>query len=421
MFLICAGKDIFGESMTENLSRGEKKEKIKKIILDLHKGLSPEEAKERFEKEVGSITSMEIAEIEQSLINEGLAPEEIKKFCNVHALLFESALKKSVLKEESPAYPVYLFKLENKEIGKIVGDIKDMIKDKQKYEFRSWKAKMKERLLDLRGIDTHYQRKEQVLFPYLDRVGFYGPSKVMWGKDNEIREMLKNAIINLESVDEHAYDDYVNRFLNPLIEEVEGMIFKEENILFPSSMEMLKPDEWVEVLKESDSVGYVYIEKPKETSALIEELKKALVVEPFIKDKATVSFPTGDLSLKELMCLLNTLPIDVTFVDKEDTVRYFNNPKSKIFVRTKSVLGRKVQHCHPPQSVDKVEAILNSFKEGTRNVAEFWINYQDRLVHIRYFAVRDENRNYLGTMEVVQDISEIKKLEGERRLLDEKT
>jgi PAS domain S-box-containing protein len=420
MFLNYSRKNKFGKSMTENLSKSAKKEIVKKIILDLHKGLSPVEAKERFEKEVGSITSMEIAEIEQSLINEGLTPEEIKKFCNVHALLFESALKKAVIKEESPAHPVYLFKLENREIEKIVAGIRDIIKNRQKYELAAWKAKMKEMLLGLRGIDTHYQRKEQVLFPYLERHGFYGPSKVMWGKDNEIREMLKNAIVNLDSVNERTCEDYVSRFLNPLIDEVEGMIFKEENILFPSSVEMLTPEEWVEVLKESDGLGYVYIEKPKETSALIEELKRALVEEPFIKDRAIVSFPTGDLSLKELMCLLNTLPVDVTFVDREDKVRYFNSPKSKIFVRTKSVLGRKVQHCHPPQSVDKVEAILNSFKEGTRDVAEFWINYRGRLVHIRYFAVRDENRNYMGTMEVVQDISEIKKLEGERRLLDEK-
>ncbi|MEM3421507.1 MAG: DUF438 domain-containing protein [Candidatus Hadarchaeum sp.] len=406
--------------MTENLSKSAKKEIIKKIILDLHRGLSVEEAKEKFEKEIGSITSMEIAEIEQSLINDGLTPEEIKKFCNVHALLFESALKKAVIKEESPAHPVYLFKLENREVEKIIAEIKEYIKNRQKYNFSDWKEKIREKLSDLKGLDVHYQRKEQVLFPYLERHGFYGPSKVMWGKDNEIRDMLKNAIVSIETTEERLREDYVDKFLNPLISEVEGMIFKEENILFPSSVEMLRPEEWVEILKESEGVGYVYIEKPKETSALIEELKSALVEEPFVKDKGTISFPTGDLTLKELMCLLNTLPVDVTFVDKDDKVRYFNNTGSKIFIRTKSVLGRKVQQCHPPQSVDKVEAILNSFKEGSRNVAEFWINYKGRFVHIRYFAVRDESRNYLGTMEVVQDITEIKKLEGERRLMDEK-
>jgi PAS domain S-box-containing protein len=196
------------------------------------------------------------------------------------------------------------------------------------------------------------------------------------------------------------------------------MIFKEESILFPASLEKLSANDWVDILSESDDVGYVFIQKPEETEVLIKNLQTALLEEPVFEDN-TVSLPTGPLPLKELMYLLNTLPTDLTFVDKEDTVRYFSDSKDKIFRRTKAIIGRKVQNCHPPQSVDMVEKILTSFKEGKRDSHDFWIDLHGRSVYIKYFAVRDEDRNYLGTLEVTQDITEIKKLEGQKRLSDE--
>lgn len=406
--------------MSESMERKSKKETMKDIILKLHQGLSIEEAKDRFEKEVGNISSTEIAEIEQALINEGLSPEEIKKFCNVHALLFQSALEKSVSKETHPAHPVYLFKLENREIEKILSSLKELVEKKENYDLQQLKENLNELLSRLSGIETHFIRKEQILFPYLEREGFFGPSKVMWGKDDEIRDLLKKATSEIENVvQQEEMDAYIKNFLNPLMEEVEGMIFKEENILLPASIEKLKADDWVEILKESDEVGYVFIEKPEETETLIKELKKTFLEEPAFEE-GTVSLPTGSLQMKELMWLLNTLPVDITFVDKEDKVRYFSEGKDRIFVRTKSVIGRQVVNCHPPQSVDAVEKILKSFKEGKRDAVDFWINFEGKYIYIRYFAVRDENRKYLGTLEITQDITGVKKLEGEKRLLDER-
>jgi len=138
-----------------------------------------------------------------------------------------------------------------------------------------------------------------------------------------------------------------------------------------------------------------------------------------VKDN-TVSLPTGDLKLNELMSLLNTLPVDITFVDKDDTVRYFSDSKDRIFARTKAVIGRRVQNCHPPQSLDVVEKILTSFKDGKKDTYDFWIDRRGKLVYIRYLAIRDRQGKYLGTLEVTQDITGIKKLEGEKRLLDER-
>ncbi len=406
--------------MAEILGKEQKKETLKDIILKLHQGLTVEEAKNRFEKEIGSVTSTEIAEIEQSLMQEGISPEEIKKFCNVHALLFESALEKSGAEEESPAHPLYLAKLENKEIAKITGDLKETVRKKDEYKFNEMKPTIKEGLAKLQNLDMHYAWKEQILFPYLEKYGFFGPSKVMWGKDDEIRALSKRCLLEIEKVrKKEELSPYLEKNLNPLIEEVEGMIFKEEKILFPTSLEKLKGQDWVEILEETEKVGYGFIEKPKETSLLIEELKKAVAEEPRAQE-GTISLPTGTLSLGQLLGILNHLPIDITFIDKDDAVQYFSEGKERIFLRTKSILGRKVQNCHPPQSVHAVEKILQSFKEGRKSSVDFWIQYRGKYVLIRYFALRDQNGEYLGTLEVSQEIGGIKKLEGEKRLLDEK-
>ncbi len=407
-------------NMVDLPSKDQKKRIMKEIITELHKGLSVEEAKDRFEREIGTITSTEIAEVEQSLIDEGLSPDEIKKFCNVHALLFKSTLEKSTVKEKSPAHPIFLFELENREIEKVTGKIREIKNNVGTYELDSLKEELNTLFNELKNIEIHYVRKEQLLFPYLEKYGFHGPSKVMWGKDNEIRDLLKNNFEEIKKISgKQELDKYFKTNLDPLIEEVEGMIFKEETILFPTSLEKLAVDDWVEILKESDDVGYVFIEKPKEAASLIQELKGAVTDEPSVNDNM-ITFPTGKLEVNELMKILDKLPVDITFVDKDDRVKYFSNNKDRIFVRTRSVLGRSVQNCHHPQSVNVVEEIVTSFKEGKKDSVDFWINLNEKIVYIRYYAIRNDEGNYLGTLEVTQDITDVKKLDGEKKLLDEK-
>lgn len=397
-----------------------KKNAMKEIILALHGGLTPSAAKERFEKEVGDVSSSEIAEMEQSLINEGMSPDQIKMFCNVHALIFHASLEKQATRETSPSHPVYLFKLENREIEKLLIQLKETVETNAHYESPEFRVRLKEQLTRLRGLEKHYERKEQVLFPFLEKQGFMGPSKVMWGKDNEIRELFRQTISGVDTISgRETFLAYRQKSLDPLLEEVDGMIFKEENILFPTCLEKLRPGDWVDILRESTEVGYVFIETPKETDFLVKELRAALLEEPVVQD-STVSFPSGSLPLKELMCLLNTLPVDLTFVDKDDEVAYFTEGKARIFTRTRSIIGRKVQNCHPPQSVDVVEKILASFKSGIKDRFDFWITMGGRFIYIRYFAVKDAQKRYLGTLEVSQDLTDERKLEGERRLLDER-
>jgi len=404
--------------MIEGKSGNKKKEILRDIIINLHSGTPVEEAKERFLKEVGNISSTEIAELEQGLLEEGLSVDEIKKFCNVHALLFESALRKDIAKEESPTHPVYLFKQENREIEKLVLRLEDL--KRGDYTIDLFKKELKGLLEILHDVDIHYTRKEQVLFPFLERHEFFGPSQVMWGKDDEIRGMLKEALSRVDGLqDGESVAGFIKANIELLVEEVRGMIFKEEQILFPAALEKLTVDEWAEVFRSSEEVGYCYIEKPVEDKLLSEQLKKSYREEPLVTDSENIVLPTGSLSLKELELIFNRLPVDITFVDKDDRVKYFSDNPDRIFVRTKSVIGRKVQNCHPPQSVEIVEKILDSFKNGSRDNADFWINMEDRILFIRYFALRDREGNYLGTLEVTQDITDIRKLEGEKTLLDE--
>ena len=403
------------EVLGEKGKKEAKKEAMKEILKELHRGLPLEEAKKRFLSEIGNISSVEIAEIEQSLINEGISIDIIKEFCNVHSLLFESTLKEAVKSGTKPNHPVFLFNKENREIEKLVNSIEESINVSNIQDF---KTRLKEKLEKLKEIDKHYERKEQLLFPYLEKYNFMGPSKVMWGKHNDIRALWKKAVNEIDAVNESNRKKFINEVILPLIDEVLGMITKEENILFPTALEKLSDEDWIEILKQSDEIGYCFIDVPKNIQFIIDEYNTVLSPEVAIKDNSIVQFPTGELTARELNYIINTLPVDITFIDSEDRVKYFSDNKTRIFTRTKSVIGRKVQNCHPPKSVDAVEKILKSFRDGTKNSYDFWLNIGGRFIYIRYFAVRDKNRNYLGTLEVTQDITDVRKLEGEKRLLD---
>jgi PAS domain S-box-containing protein len=125
------------------------------------------------------------------------------------------------------------------------------------------------------------------------------------------------------------------------------------------------------------------------------------------------------LSTETLEAIFDALPVDITFVDGTDTVRYYSRHDERIFRRTPAIIGKKVQNCHPQQSIDKVNRVVSDLKSGKRKVAEFWIDLKGRKIYIRYFPVKDKNGKYLGVVEVSQDITELQKIKGEKRLLDE--
>jgi PAS domain S-box-containing protein len=378
----------------------DRKKLLKGILGELHAGLPIEEAKKKFEVEIGKVSSKEIFELEQSLIDDGVPPEEIKRFCNVHALLFQKDLERIMADPEDPGHPVALFKAENAEIKRRVDSAKVLLPALKEGKGGDWVRTIVE---ELRAVLKHYERKEQLLFPYLEKAGFYGPSKVMWGKHDEVRGLFKKALA--------AGPEDFPAAAAALLEELDGMIFKEESILFPTALEKLKPSDWAEIFRESAQAGYIFIDPPEAAAEALDIAQNTASL-----SGARVNLPSGNFSLEDLTALLNALPVDLTFVDADDTVRYFSEGKERVFLRARSIIGRKVQNCHPPQSLEAVERILKGFKDGSKNTEEFWINMQGKVIHIRYFALRGEGGKYLGSLEVTQDITGIQKIKGEKRL-----
>ena len=206
--------------------------------------------------------------------------------------------------------------------------------------------------------------------------------------------------------------------LNQAIKEVTEMIFKEENILFPMALETLTEDEWVKIAAESEEIGFC-LTSPQ---GVWKPVRHALPIEGTVETVAAdgyIRFETGIVSFKQLETLLNHLPVDITFIDENDVVRYFSHGKERIFARTKAVIGRTVQNCHPPQSVHTVEKLLQDFKSGEKDAEDFWIQMKDKFIYIRYFAVRDEKGTYMGTLEFTQNVAGIRALEGQKRILSE--
>lgn len=401
---------------------------LKEIIKELHQGKSVEEVKARFEEAVGDVTVAEISAMEHALMEEeGIPVEEVQRLCSVHTAIFKGSIEdihRSSKPEEQPGHPVHTFKLENREIERLVNFKLQLHLDKYRKEPGSEIVfKLLEDLNLLMDLDKHYSRKENLLFPYLEKYGIYGPTKVMWGVDDGIRMMIKETKGKL--ADGSADPETIGMDLERIIKEVNEMIFKEENILLPMALEKLTEDEWVSIARESDQIGFCL------TAPEREWIPERVPLQPSDEEgegtaqagtgagvpQGYIKFETGVLSMEQLEAVMNHLPVDLTFIDENDVVRYFSHGKERIFARTKAVIGRTVQNCHPPQSVHVVNQLLEDFKAGRKDVEDFWIPVKDKFVYIRYFAVRSEDGRYLGTLEFTQNIAPIRELQGQKRIL----
>ena len=405
--------------MSQEINNREYRQKvIKSLLAQLHEGKSADEVKEQFEKAFRGVSAAEISEAEQALINGRLPVEEVQKLCDVHAAVFKGSIEEIHLPEDAskqPGHPVHTFMQENRALETL---IEDTIRP-QLQAFQQDPASARDALLKglklLSQLDVHYIKKENLLFPYMEQYGITAPPKVMWGVDDEIRGMIKSAIaaVSVHETPPHA----VKARVEEAVLKVAEMIFKEENILFPMLLETLTQQEWKKIAEESGDLGYFLIPAPPAWASAQES--HALPEREALPVADTVTLPTGILKVKELSRLLDALPIDITFVDKDDTVRYFSQGAERVFPRTKAIIGRKVINCHPPASMHIVEKILEDFKAGEKDSEDFWIKMGDKYILIRYFAVRGENGAYLGTLEVTQNIAPIQKITGEKRLLSD--
>lgn len=399
----------------------EKKEALKNLIRSLHEGADLEKAKAKFKEVFGTVSSDDIARIEEELVVEGMPREEIHRLCEVHLALFRESIEKEETSDPK-GHPVNILMEEHKILLEFAETLKEVAgKVRKAKSFEDSKDdvdRLGNTLEHLRESESHYLREENVLFPLLEKHGVTQPPAIMWMEHDKIRQIEKELFLTFETrskVDFKSFTSNLEKASVALNEMLSSHFYKENNILFPTAMKVIEPPEWVDVRKQFDEIGYCCF-TPEPAEFIVEKIMAPSVIQT--KPIAPISFETGSFTKEELEAVLNTLPIDITFVDKDDTVRYFSQGKDRIFVRTKAVIGRKVQQCHPQKSVHIVNQILESFKRGNKNVAEFWLNLKDKLVFIRYFAVRDKNGAYLGCLEVTQDITDIKKIEGEKRLLD---
>ncbi|MGF9964550.1 DUF438 domain-containing protein [Bacillus rhizoplanae] len=406
--------EIINNREQESINKFERQAILKEIIKSLHNGKSVDEVKAQFEEAVGSITVAEISKLEQALMEEeGIPVEEVQRLCSVHTAIFKGSIEEihqSDKPEDQAGHPVHTFKLENKKIDKLVNFKLQLHYERfEKEDSEENVYKLIEDLNLLLDVDKHYSRKENLLFPYLEKYGIYGPTQVMWGIDDVIRNAIKDVKQTLTN-----YNGDKKTVLDGVyfvIREVTEMIFKEENILFPMALQTLTEDEWVKIAHESDEIGYCLTGPASVWKPERKAIQEQAMSEGFIR------LETGILSLQQLELMLNHLPVDITYIDQDDVVRYFSHGKERIFARTKAVIGRTVQNCHPPKSVHVVEKLLEDFKSGNKDCEDFWIKFQDKYVYIRYFAIRNEDGEYMGTLEFTQNINPIQEIQGEKRIL----
>lgn len=400
----------------------ERKKRLKELILKLHTGESQEVVRRQLLESLSQIPYGEVVEVEQELISEGLPEEEVLKLCDAHSAVLDGKIDLSSSKKIPDGHPVDVMIHENSELKKVALEIEillDEISGDSEINIEAVILKLRGLFNNLFDVDKLYRRKEYLLFPFLENQGISGPPKVMWGKHDEIRELIKGSIELLQtpSITREELIASSEIVLFPAIKGVVDMTKKEEEILFPMALDKLNESDWYEISKQSLQIGFCLYDPQIEWKPV---WAKEDSINELNKTGQNIQLPSGSFSVEELLAILNTLPVDMTFVDRDDKVKYFSQGKERIFQRNRAILNRDVRHCHPPASAHIVDKIIEDFKSGREDQAPFWINSGDKMIHINYFALRNEKGEYLGTLEVSHDISGYRKLEGDQRILSYK-
>jgi len=409
--------------MSELINNREKRvQTLKEVILHLHRGEAPEAVRGRLAALIADVDASEVAAMEQQLMAEGMSHQEVQALCDLHADVLRDVMTRPVTPMPlPPGHPVHQLRAENRALGAAANAARQQVRKlaalPDEGRFDAERVEALRAFEVLMEVDKHYQRKEHLVFSTLERHGTTGPSKVMWGKDDEVRELLKASLSALreEDVSGAELKLVAETVLEPAISALEGMIFKEENILLPMTLGLFTEQDWGEIHRQSAEYGWCLVQpgtayRPPEPRPVIGAVN--------LPSAQAVQFPSGTLSLEQLLGIFQALPVDITFVDRDDRVTFFSEGQDRVFARSRAIIGREVKHCHPPKSVHVVERIVEDFRTGRQSVAEFWIDLHGKFVHIRYFAVRDAAGAYLGTLEVTQDLTRLRALEGERRLLE---
>ena len=397
----------------------KRKDLLKHMILQLHQGQAPDAVRHQLMRLLGRVPYDEVVAVEQELINEGLPTEEVLELCDIHTQALQGTIDTCGDGKVPAGHPVDVFQKENKALAWEAGRMEELFAELEDLPEGADPGPLlhdiRVRFNALMDVEKHYLRKENLLFPYLESRDITGPPTVMWGKHDETRQLLKAGIEALEAAGGATAPEaatVAEVVLRPAAEAIIGMIDKEEQILLPMCLDTLNESEWGEIARSSAEFGYCLVVPDIEWRPAHEQN------EPEPEDGSRIRLPSGTFTLVELERVLNIIPFDVTFVDADDTVRYFSEGRERIFARSRAILGRKVQYCHPPKSVDIVQQILSDFRDGKQEQARFWIELGGRFICIEYFALRDADAAYLGCLEVSQDLTEKRALTGQQRLLN---
>lgn len=393
----------------------ERKDRVKHYIKLVSDGRPMEEVRAQFRSEFRDVPAEEIAAAEGQLMEEGMKLQEVQQLCDVHAAIFEGAVQQQDC-GESAGHPLFVFSKENEGLRAFID--KELAPAWEYYTASPEKGQdaLKAALEALYKVDRHYARKENLFFPYLEKAGVTGPPKVMWGVDDEIRELIKRVTMAVSQKD--AADAKANYPI--MMDKLTGMITKEEEILRPLLRQHVSDDNWKVIAAESAQIGFAFAQdvegaSPSDAKRWAQKESAA----PEKRNEAPIQLPSGFFEKEELRQVLNTLPSDITFVGADDTVHFFSEQKDRVFPRTRTIVGRRVEDCHPPKSLKRVEALVQAFKDGTKDAENFWIQRGGKFILIRYFAVRDDEGTYLGVLECTEEISELRSLEGEKTLMSD--
>lgn len=355
---------------------------------------------------------------EDELMEAGVTRDDLMLLCDARVKINTKA---EVIEEaflERPGHPIHTLMEEHRQILLFMTEVRD-----QARELRAGKRSEEEttRLQEVEPFLTeaqkHFQREENVLFPYLERHGIEGPPAAMWSEHEVLRaneKELMSLIARERYMERKEFLETLEYRSTTLLALLNSHFHKENEVLFPMSIRALGVHEWNDARLQFQVIGPCNFGQPHAPSeSPIEQAG------PVHQKTGEIVLPTGRFTVNELEMVLNSLPVDFTFVDRDDKVRYYSGSPDRIFARTPAVIGRRVQNCHPQKSVHVVERILEEFKAGTRDQAEFWIELKGQIIHIRYFPLKDKAGNYNGVVEMAQDVTAIRKLKGEKRLLDE--
>ena len=410
--------------MSEFLTES-KVEYLTDIIRQMCAGNNPEKEVKQFTDHCESLTGDEVTAVFNQLSQEGIQYENNDQVINFYHTVIDEKIAAHALNRFAPGHPVRVYLEENRMQRRLFKEASQLDPRQDKEQFLAIFNK-------ICTVELHFVRKENQLFPMLEKHGWDSPSKNMWAFHDDIRAELKKVRQALEADDL----DLVVKMFPYVISEMQRLIGVEEERLLPNAMDMLEESEWEDMRLGDEEIGWMLEKTPPPYPAVAEEPEPEEVAAeetpkprrmkstpkrakelPFSIEDAD-HFDEGYLTPEQVNFIFKFLPVDITYVNEDDRVVFYNRGDDRVFPRSANIIGREVKLCHPPKSVDQVLRILEEFKAGTKDHADFWINMRGKFIHIRYFAVRDEQKNYRGVIEMSQDVTEIRALEGEQRLLD---